>query len=168
MYSSGTTHAPKQLERWLQQLPVVQEGKLTFHVLWLPPNASWLDQMEIWFSILQRMRLQPNHFQSLQELKQAITDFIAYSNQEAKPIKWTYTVEKLEKKLEQRIKQEKEQKLEQKDNQNREVKLKQKNEHVSEDKLKQKIAQKLKKSLKEKKSQNGEIKADQNSDRISA
>jgi hypothetical protein len=23
----------------LQQLPVVQEGKLTFHVLWLPPNA---------------------------------------------------------------------------------------------------------------------------------
>jgi hypothetical protein len=106
---NGTTHAPKQLERWLQQLPVVREGKLTFEVFWLPTNASWLDQMEIWFSILQRKRLQPNHFKNLQELEQAITDFIAYYNQEAKPIKWTYTIEKLAKKLELRRMQEKEQ-----------------------------------------------------------
>jgi transposase len=96
---NGTTHAPKQLEHWLQQLPVAQEGKLTFHVLWLPPNASWLDQIEIWFSIFQRKLLQPNHFASTQELEQAIADFIAYYNQEAQPIKWTYTVEKLEHKL---------------------------------------------------------------------
>lgn len=99
---NGTTHAPKQLERWLQQLPSVPIGKLTFEVFWLPPNASWLDQIEIWLSILQRKRLQPNHFASTQELEQAIADFIAYSNQTAKPIKWTYTVEKLEQKLKQR------------------------------------------------------------------
>lgn len=105
---NGTTHAPKQLERWLRQLPIVQEGKLTFEVFWLPANASWLDQMEIWFSILQRKRLQPNHFENLQKLEQAITDFIAYYNQEAKPIKWTYTIEKLENKLEMRTKQKKE------------------------------------------------------------
>jgi hypothetical protein len=103
---NGTTHAPKQLERWLQQLTVVRQGKLKFEVFWLPTNASWLDQMEIWFSILQRKRLQPNNFKSIKELEQTITDFIAYYNQEAKPIKWTYTVEKLEKKLEPRIKQE--------------------------------------------------------------
>jgi transposase len=108
---NGTTHAPKQLERWLQQLPSVQEGKLTFEVFWLPPNASWLDQIEIWFSILQRKRLQPNHFASTQELEQAIADFIAYSNQTAKPIKWTYTVEKLEQKLKQRKDQKTGQKL---------------------------------------------------------
>lgn len=101
---NGTTHAPKQLERWLQQLPVVQEGKLIFRVMWLPPNASWLDQIEIWFSILQRERLQPNHFESLQALEGAITDFMAYYNQEAKPIQWTYTAEKLERKLEERTK----------------------------------------------------------------
>jgi len=99
---NGTTHAPKQLEHWLQQLPLVQQGKLTFHVIWLPTNASWLDQIEIWFSILQRKRLQPNHFESLQALEQAITDFIGYYNQEAKAIQWTYTIEKLEKKLEER------------------------------------------------------------------
>lgn len=103
---NGTTHAPKQLERWLRERPIVQEGKLAFEVFWLPTNASWLDQMEIWFSVLQRKRLRPNHYESLKDLEQAITDFIAYYNQEAKPIKWTYTIEKLEKKLEPRIKQE--------------------------------------------------------------
>jgi DDE superfamily endonuclease len=36
---NSTTHAPKQLERWLPQLSIVQEGKLTFHVFWLPANA---------------------------------------------------------------------------------------------------------------------------------
>jgi len=103
---NGTTHAPKQLERWLEHLPEVEVGKLTFHVMWLPTNASWLDQIEIWFSILQRQRLQPNHFESLQALEQAIADFIVYYNQEAKAIKWTYTIEKLEKKLEERERQQ--------------------------------------------------------------
>ena len=103
---NGTTHAPKQLEQWLQHLPEVRQGKLTFHVMWLPTNASWLDQIEIWFSILQRQRLQPNHFESLQALEQAIADFIVYYNQEAKAIKWTYTIEKLEKKLEERERQQ--------------------------------------------------------------
>jgi len=64
-----------------------------------PVNASWLDQIEIWFSVLQRKLLQPNHFLSTASLEQAISDFIAYYNQEAKPIKWSYTVEKLERKL---------------------------------------------------------------------
>jgi transposase len=149
---NGTTHAPKQLERWLQELPIVQEGKLAFEVFWLPTNASWLDQIEIWFSILQRKRLQPNHFKSLQDLEQAITEFIAYYNQEAKPIKWTYTVEKLEKKLEPRIKQEAEQLSKQKIDQN------------GKDKLLQKIGLGLEDNLKEKKYTNGEIKVGANSD----
>ena len=96
---NGTTHAPKQLERWLQEQPAVVQGQLTFHVCWLPPNASWLDLLEIWFSILQRKLLQPNHFGSVQDLEQAIADFLMYYNQQAKPIKWTYTVEQLEDKL---------------------------------------------------------------------
>ena len=75
---NGTTHAPKQLEGWLQTLPVVVQGQLTFHVSWLPPNASWLDQIEIRFSLLQRKLLQPNHFVSVQGLEQAIADFLTY------------------------------------------------------------------------------------------
>jgi hypothetical protein len=64
---------------------------------------AFLDQIEIWFSILQRKLLQPNHFASPQDWPQAIGTFIAYYNQNAKPIKWTYTVEKLEHKLKPRL-----------------------------------------------------------------
>jgi transposase len=91
---NGTTHAPKQLERWLK----AQEGTYV-QVHWLPPNASWLDQIEIWFSLLQRKHLQPNHFTSTNALENSLTSFIAYYNQRAKPIRWTYTVEQLEQKL---------------------------------------------------------------------
>jgi DDE superfamily endonuclease len=96
---NGTTHAPKQLESWLREQERAGEGQLRFQVCWLPANASWLDQLEIWFSMLQRKLLQPNHFTSTEDLEQSIADFIAYHNQAAKPIKWTYTVEQLEQKL---------------------------------------------------------------------
>lgn len=96
---NGTTHAPKQLEGWLQEQIVLNHWPLTIEVFWLPPNASWLDQIEIWFSILQRKLLQPNHFNSLTELAETILAFIAHDNRTPKPIRWTYTVEKLELKL---------------------------------------------------------------------
>jgi len=43
--------------------------------------------------------LAPNHFESLAALEKAILAFITHRNQTAKPIQWTYTIEKLEKKL---------------------------------------------------------------------
>ncbi len=100
---NGTTHAPKQLASWLQQLEAAHEHRVHFQVCWLPLNASWLDQIEIWFSILQRKRLQPNHFRSPEDLEDSILDFLASYNQTAKPINWTYTVEKLERKLGTRL-----------------------------------------------------------------
>lgn len=96
---NGTTHAPEQLEGWLQKQMESHRWKLDIQVYWLPVNASWLDQIEIWFSILQRKLLQPNHFERLGTLKLAIMDFIAYHNEIAKPIQWSYTVDKLEEKL---------------------------------------------------------------------
>jgi hypothetical protein len=96
---NGTTHAPKQLERWLREQEAACNERLHFQVLWLPANASWLDQIEIWFSVLQRKHLQPNHFVSTTALETSLSDYIAYYNQTAKPINWTYTVEKLEHKL---------------------------------------------------------------------
>jgi DDE superfamily endonuclease/Homeodomain-like domain len=96
---NGSTHAPKQLSRWIQERASTLDGKLTMQLYWLPVNASWLDQIEIWFSLLQRKLLQPKHFTSLNELEQAIADFISYYNQTAKPLQWSYTVEKLERKL---------------------------------------------------------------------
>jgi len=100
---NGSTHASKQLPQWVKELEARSDGKLTMQLYWLPTNASWLDQIEIWFSLLQRKLLQPNHFTSLDELERAIQDFIAHYNQTAKPLKWSYTVEQLEHKLEPRL-----------------------------------------------------------------
>jgi hypothetical protein len=44
---NGTTHAPKQLERWLQEQERACEERLHFQVHWLPPDASWLDQIGV-------------------------------------------------------------------------------------------------------------------------
>jgi transposase len=96
---NGPTHASKQLLHFVKELATRSDGKLAMQLYWLPPNASWLDQLEIWFSLLQRKLLQPNHFYSLDELDHAIEDFIRHHNQTAKPLKWSYTVEKLERKL---------------------------------------------------------------------
>jgi transposase len=103
---NGPTHASKQLPQWVEELEARSEGKLTMQLYWLPTNASWLDQIEIWFSLLQRKLLQPNHFTSRSELEQAIHDFIGHYNQTAKPLKWSYTVEQLEHKLEPRLRRD--------------------------------------------------------------
>jgi transposase len=100
---NGSTHAPKQLPGFVQELETMSEGKLTMQLYWLPTNASWLDQIEIWFSVLQRKLLQPNHFRSLDGPQQAILDFITHYNQNAKPLQWSYTVEQLEHKLAARL-----------------------------------------------------------------
>ena len=102
---NGSTHASKQLPQWISELAAKPDEPLTVQLYWLPVNASWLDQIEIWFSILQRKLLQPNHFSSLAELRSAILDFIARYNQAAKPLKWSYTVEDLEHKLAPRLRQ---------------------------------------------------------------
>jgi hypothetical protein len=96
---NGSTHAPKKLERWLAAQIQAHGWPLAVQVFWLPRNASWLDQIEIWFSILQRKLLQPNHFESLDALEQAIIGFVTHCRQKAKPIQWSYTVAKLETKL---------------------------------------------------------------------
>ncbi len=52
---------------------------------------AFLNQIEIWFSILMRRVLKRGSFTSVQELKQQILAFVDYFNQTlAKPFKWTY------------------------------------------------------------------------------
>ena len=57
-----------------------------------PKHASWMNQVEIWLSILVRKLLKRGTFRSLDDLRSQILAFIAYYNRTmAKPIKWTYT-----------------------------------------------------------------------------
>ncbi len=63
--------------------------KITF--IFTPKHASWLNQIEIWFSILARKLIRRGNFNSTQDLKAKIEAFIEYFNKTmAKPFKWTY------------------------------------------------------------------------------
>jgi hypothetical protein len=56
-----------------------------------PKHTSWLNQIEIWFSILVRRLLKHGNFSSVKELRERLLAFITYFNRTmAKPFKWTY------------------------------------------------------------------------------
>jgi transposase len=75
-----STHKPKR-DRWLKRHPNV-------HFHFTPTHASWLNQVEIWFSILSRSALHGASFTSPQQLRQAIDAFIAAYNETAEPFEW--------------------------------------------------------------------------------
>lgn len=75
-----STHKPKH-DRWLARHPNV-------HLHYTPTHASWLNQAEVWFSILSRQALKHSSFRSVAELMQRIDDFIVAYNRQAQPFKW--------------------------------------------------------------------------------
>ncbi len=72
----------KKNEAWLERHP-----KVRFH--FTPTRASWLNQVEIWFSILQAKSLTGTSFTSVPQLRRHIDDFIAAYNANSKPFTWT-------------------------------------------------------------------------------
>ena len=56
-----------------------------------PIHASWLNQVEIYLSVLQRKVLTPNEFEGLPQLEQALLSFQAYYESVAKPFEWKFT-----------------------------------------------------------------------------
>jgi len=76
-----STHKPKD-DAWLRAHPRV---KLHF----TPTHASWLNQVEVWFSVLSRAALQGASFTSPAQLRQAIDDFLGAYNPKAHPFVWT-------------------------------------------------------------------------------
>ena len=72
----------KRNEAWLEKHPNV-----TFH--YTPTRASWLNQVECWFSILQGQSLSGASFTSLDELKAHIEAYVEQHNAAAEPFAWT-------------------------------------------------------------------------------
>jgi len=110
------THCSESLVRWVAELERIDEETLgvkdkrgilrsmasraaflhdpTHRVVfyYTPKHASWMNQVEIWLSILVRKLLKRGDFTSLDDLRDQILAFIAYYNRTmAKPFKWTYT-----------------------------------------------------------------------------
>ena len=63
----------------------------TLILVHLPVHASWLNQVEIYHSIIQRKLLDPNDFESTAELARALNDFERRYNEVAQPFDWTFT-----------------------------------------------------------------------------
>jgi DDE superfamily endonuclease len=66
------------------------------HFHYTPTHASWLNQIEIWFSILAAKSLDGASFQSVPQLIAHIDRFIEHYNTEAKPFVWTKSVVRLD------------------------------------------------------------------------
>jgi transposase len=84
-----STRGTENVNQWLQA-----------HARWrfqfTPTHASWLNQIEIFFSILWRRLLKHGIFTSEQDLAEQMLAFVESYNQTAKPFKWTYTGKVLE------------------------------------------------------------------------
>lgn len=80
---NGSSHTSKATRAWLHEHP-------RFTVTYTPCHASWLNMIEIFFSILARRVLRRGDFASRDDLIAKITTFITTYNRTAKPFRWTY------------------------------------------------------------------------------
>jgi hypothetical protein len=80
------------VERWLKRHP-------RFVTHFIPTSSSWLNLVERWFGELTGKRIRRGVFVSVEDLKQAIAEFLAVWNADPKPFVWTATVDSIMEKL---------------------------------------------------------------------
>ncbi len=82
---NGSSHrGSKAIDRLAEQFP----NAVMVHT---PVHASWLNQVEVYFSIIQRKVLSPNNFIDLDAVEQRLTDFEKRYNTTARPFQWKFT-----------------------------------------------------------------------------
>jgi transposase len=86
------THKHPRVQNWLRRHP-------RFIPHFIPTSSSWLNLVERWFGELTGKRLRRGVFVSVEDLKQAIEEFLAAWNADPKPFVWTATVESIVEKL---------------------------------------------------------------------
>ncbi|MFF1473711.1 IS630 family transposase [Streptomyces mirabilis] len=80
---NGSSHTAKHTKKWLAGHP-----RWTVH--WTPPHASWLNQVELFFSALTRRVLRHGDFPSREDLIDKLDTYVIGHNTTAKPYRWTY------------------------------------------------------------------------------
>src|SRR5258708_36247865 len=82
---NGSSHrGAASIQRMAQAWPNAQ-------LIHLPAHASWLDQAEIYFSVVQRKVLTPNDFTGLDQIRDRLAAFETRYNQIARPFTWKFT-----------------------------------------------------------------------------
>lgn len=87
---NGSSHRG---ERCIRRLTKEWKNIVVVHT---PIHASWLNQVEIYFSVLQRKVLHPNDFRSIAEGSKRVLDFQDYYEELATPFEWKFTRKNLE------------------------------------------------------------------------
>jgi transposase len=80
---NGSSHTSKATKAWLAAHP-------RFTPCYTPTHASWLNQVELFFSILTRRLLRRGEFTSRSDLADKIMNFIEVYDRTTKPFRWTY------------------------------------------------------------------------------
>ena len=81
----------KNIKAMASRRTFLSEPTHRIRFVYTPKHTSWLNQIELWFSILARKVLRRGSFNSVEELHRRIVEFIEYYNRTmAKPFKWTY------------------------------------------------------------------------------
>lgn len=80
---NGSSHTARKTRAWLAAHP-------RWHVHWTPPHASWLNQIELYFSALSRAVIRYGDFTSRDDLINKIETYMINKNETAKPYRWTY------------------------------------------------------------------------------
>lgn len=78
------------LESMTSRAAFLSDPSHRIQFVYVPKHTSWLNQIEIWFSILVRRVIKRGNFTSLDDLRVKILDFVDYFNRTAKPFRWTY------------------------------------------------------------------------------
>jgi transposase len=86
------THKHPRIQNWLKRHP-------RFVPHFIPTSSSWLNLVERWFGEITSKRIRRGVFLSVQDLKDAIQEFLAAWNSDPKPFVWTATVESIVEKL---------------------------------------------------------------------
>jgi len=82
------THKTALVRRWLLKRP-------RYHLHFTPTHASWLNQVERWFALLTERQIKRGSHGSVQELEDAIREFIKAHNQQPKPFRWTKSADQI-------------------------------------------------------------------------
>ena len=89
---SGVPYEPKQLRTGVQRRAFLTNPEHQHVVHFTPKHGSWLNQIEIWFGVLQRRVIRRGNFRSRADLTRRIVEYLAYYNEHlAHPYRWTYT-----------------------------------------------------------------------------
>ena len=74
------------------RMEFLENQKHRIRFVYTPKHCSWLNQVEIWFSIISKRLLRRGNFRSIQNLQEQIRSFIKYFNKTmAHPFRWTYS-----------------------------------------------------------------------------